>query len=342
MTEGKTPSFKDVESAFFDKCELNQRKLYNSYMDCSHCDYRCFGEHGFGECNGGGDSQGACLNHYIYEVATGKRPIDKPLWNPPKAPEWFKVGAKLWRKSCNDWVTIKSLTPTAGVDKDGNALFVVEMVASDGSEDEAELPLAYFSPEAPFSESFRKLLGERAWHKGHGLEVRIVGYAYETNTVYFSYTDKDGDSATVGEELKEENFEAVIKTPSWCKVGQWVMDKDTMLWKIDGVNKGLINAISADKEMGYYGCHWRDVKPVRFRPYEYEEAKGLLGKVMEYAHQSGYKRTVLIDSIGCDDGLVLVNGYRQEFLMLRLSATINGLPFGVPVVDEEALKGGEK
>ena len=101
--EKKTPAFDEITKSFFDKCELNQKELYNSRMDCPHCDYRHLGGGGCEECNGGGDSQGECLNHYIYDVATGARDINKPLWNPPKVelPEWFQDGVLVFDEELN-------------------------------------------------------------------------------------------------------------------------------------------------------------------------------------------------------------------------------------------------
>lgn len=342
--EKKTHTFDEIQGSFFDKCQLSQKELCNYEMECPHCDYRHFGGGGC-ECNGGGDSQGECLNHYIYEVATGARDINKPLWNPPKAelPEWFKVDAKLWRKSYNDWYTILSFYDTGEVTEDGAPLFNIKMVASDGREDEATLNDFAFIPEAPFSESFQQLLGKRAWHKVLGLVVHDIDYDYEDNTVFFSYTDKDGSPTSAWEEFHEENFEAV-KPPSWFKVGQWIgATKDChAIGEIVAVDGTVIEVdwiVNGDPigEQFDVTCATQVLAfvPIKFRPYTYEEAVQLIGK------------KIVATSLGCDTRWTMIvtnvsicvesghprlriNGYEQEYL-LECEATIDGQPFGVPV-----------
>jgi hypothetical protein len=168
------------------------------------------------------------------------------------------------------------------------------------------------------------------------------------------YSDEEAGAATPNESPKaKEEADTNLPTsakrsedelPAWCKVGQWVMDKDTMLWKITGFNEDSINTISADNALGFK-CHWHDVKPVKFRPYKYEEAKGLLGKVMEFTFStgSGYaSNAILISRVSCrDDGESFIHSCSFDD-WVSYKATINGVPIGVPVVDEEALKGGEK
>ena len=340
--EKKTPSYEDIEKSFYEKCSHQSEKLCGE-TQCRNCDLRteaAFCDDIIKEVD--------CKPRYIYEVATGKRPLDKPLWNPPTTPEWFKVGAKLWRKSCNDWVAIKSLTPMREADKDGNAIFNIVMGAWDGSEDEAMLPYTYFSPEAPFSESFRKVLGKHAWHNGLRLVVRIVGYAYETNTVYFSYTDKNGVYTSEQEEFHEENFVADTESPSWLKVGQWIgATKDCRaIGEIVSINGDIIEVdwIVNGKPVGEQfdvTCSTQVLAfvPVKFRPYAFEEAVKLLGKVMEYEVDKKYRYRTMITTV-CESG-ESCDGYCINLLShnywVRHNATIDGLPIGVPVVDEELL-----
>ena len=119
------------------------------------------------------------------------------------------------------------------------------------------------------------------------------------------------------------------------------MDDDMELWKIIGVNKGIINAIGADRAIGCM-CHWIDVKPVKFRPYAYEEAVKLLGKQMEYFSWDGEnKHLMIITDVGESEDGCLVNFDSYTYWSNR-HATINGIPLGVPEVDEDALKGGSK
>lgn len=345
--EKKTPSFDEIQKSFFEKCQLHQKR-YPDWMPCPHCEYECLGSNWRGECNGDLDSQGSCERHYIYEVATGARDINKPLWNPPTTPEWFKVGARLWRKSYNDWYTITDLTP-AGVHEDGSPLFAVDMVASDGSEDEATLTAFAFTTEAPFSESFRQLIGKRAFHKEFEVLVDIIEYDYEDNNVHLSYTDKHGISNSVWEEFHEENFEAV-KVPSWFKVGQWIgATKDCRaIGEIVGVNGDIIEVdwIVNGEPIGEQfdvTCANQVLSfvPVKFRPYDYKEAKGLLGKVMEHTEMiagrpSHYLAFIYRVEHHEHDGELLINLFHFKS-WAGYNATIDGLPIGVPVVDEELL-----
>lgn len=357
--EQKTPTLDEIMTSFDDKCHCNYDNDYD-LDDCTPCDYCRLLHPDYDTCesykkgkwtpgcNGCVDMQGNCAQHYIYDVATGKRDINTPLWNPPKVPEWFEVGAKLWRKSYNDWVVIKSLAPTAGVDEDGNTLFFMTMVAWDGSEDIASLPHVAFSTEAPFSESFRKLLGKHAWHKGLSLMVRILGYAYKTNTVYFSYPLPNGDSTSVGEEFNEENFASVIKGLSWFKVGQWIgATKDCRtIGEIVGMNGDIIEVdwIANGEPVGEQfdvTCSTQVLAfvPVKFRPYAYEEAVKLLGKVMMYKPTILPRNEAAIVSrvaqyIGEEEVYIISLPFRE---WKEMNATIDGLPIGVPVVDEELL-----
>jgi hypothetical protein len=111
-TEKKTPSLGEITTSFYKKCHCNSDNNWE-LDDCSPCDYckihysedylrRRASDYLWGpRCNG--DSQGECINHYIYEVATGKRDINKPLWNPPKVelPEWFKDGVFVFDEELN-------------------------------------------------------------------------------------------------------------------------------------------------------------------------------------------------------------------------------------------------
>jgi hypothetical protein len=148
-----------------------------------------------------------------------------------------------------------------------------------------------------------------------------------------------GTDINVGTKLPTSAKRSEDELPAWCKVGQWVMDNDTMLWKITGFDKDLINTISAHNTLGFK-CHWRDVKPVKFRPYTYDEAENLVGKVMEYerSRMNGtvYAR-VLVYMVEFYDGYVWINGITQDNFTHN-NATINGAPIGVPEIDKEAMK----
>lgn len=350
----ETPTLESITKSFYEKCECTK----HSYdLTCNTaCDYCNVGVSGINSgCSGEGTSMGECVQKYIYEVATGARDINKPLWNPPKTPEWFKVGAKLWRKSYNDWYTISSITDTGEVTVAGAPTFNVAMVASDGSEDEATLTAFAFTTEAPFSESFRQLIGKRAFHKEFGVLVDIIGYDYEDNTVLLSYTDKHDISNPVWEEFNEENFVAVMP-PSWFKVGQWIgATKDCRaIGKIVGVDGDIIEVdwIVNGEPIGEQfdvTCATQVLAfvPIKFRPYKsLEELETLLGKKLSFKREvmgGGSVAVETITSVEYDsfDGAMYINKRSYEFYLKEVAATIDGHPFGAPEIDEEAMKGDE-
>ena len=143
-----------------------------------------------------------------------------------------------------------------------------------------------------------------------------------------------------------------VQLPAWCKVGQWVVAKfdlemnkrvkDCVLKRIAEVDSfGGITAKTLKGEREYGG--WSEYLPIRFRPYRYDEAKGLLGKVMEYEEvlDNKYKCCVMINSVS-EDGVDVFINWCSHDSWTSYNATIDGMPIGVPEVDEEALKGGEK
>ena len=135
-----------------------------------------------------------------------------------------------------------------------------------------------------------------------------------------------------------------VKLPKWCKVGQWVMAEwvitgDGKILKIDCITDDLVSVRSPNGLAYCTSTPDLTFKPVRFRPYTYEEAKGLLGKVMEWCYGTNINRcTSIINDIEENEMGVEVNGTKQEDLMTHFSATIDGIPFGIPEIDTEAMK----
>lgn len=131
------------------------------------------------------------------------------------------------------------------------------------------------------------------------------------------------------------------KLPVWCKVGQWVLINNT-LCKIAAVTDDPYYPITFNDVHGQYGfAHPREICPIRFRPYKRDEAKGLLGKVMEYeVGTSKHKYCAMITVVGEDGDDVCINWNSHEYWN-KWNATIDGIPIGVPEVDEELMGGGE-
>lgn len=148
----------------------------------------------------------------------------------------------------------------------------------------------------------------------------------------------------LGDSLRKEPPPPAPNLPSWCKPGAWVTNscsnKDGVItpWRIEYisgnkaqiVNRGLKPLVPV-----------KDLKPVRFRPYTFEEAKGLIGKVMEHNEDGVLPAVALIGIVWLDGSEVYYNSFSFKDLQ-SWNATIDGVPLGVPEIDEEALKGNEK
>ncbi len=135
---------------------------------------------------------------------------------------------------------------------------------------------------------------------------------------------------------------SAVQLPKWCKVGQWVVINDT-LCKIAEVHGDTYYPFTVKDVHGVYMfAHPRVMYPVKFRPHTFEEAVKLLGKQMEYFSGSRkYKHLMTITEVSESEDGCHINGYPHTYWSNR-NATIDGVPFGVPEVDEEAMEGGEK
>lgn len=178
------------------------------------------------------------------------------------------------------------------------------------------------------------------------------------------YLKERPEKATLSEtETVADNSSAPTTLPKWCKVGQWIMNSEH--GPLDKIVLGKIEATSATEDLGgddiaidwiisgdtvnyTYKLYWdntllKTYRPVRFRPYKYEEAKALFGKAMEYevGQNNKHKCCAMITNV-IEDGVdVCINCFSHEYWSNH-NATIDGVPIGVPVIDEEAMKGGEE
>lgn len=147
---------------------------------------------------------------------------------------------------------------------------------------------------------------------------------------------------------------ATVQLPKWCKEGQWVFYNGSLLGKIEGfetVSEDGSTSTTTYVALRPYDKHneipftrlLQQIQPVRFREYSFEEAKGLLGKVMDCSCDNGpfsgrTEKSLLITDVSNGKYGVLINGDFFRDLSELFNATINGIPIGVPVIDEEALK----
>lgn len=136
--------------------------------------------------------------------------------------------------------------------------------------------------------------------------------------------------------------------PEWVKEGAWVLASsditgERFLGEIVEVCKEAFHIKLREKEFvfSYSPEETCYVSPVRFAPYNYKEAKRLLGKVMEYRNgpHSSVQKAVLITNIEKSDCFeeVFINDVRFTVLK-NIGATIDGVPIGVPEIDYEACR----
>lgn len=207
-----------------------------------------------------------------------------------------------------------------------------------------------------------------AWILKRMKEEEVLGWLEEVRR----YSDEEAGTATPNEspKAKEEvdtnlptsakrsdtpptadKMEAV-QLPAWCKVGQWIISKAQFkirqsveacfLKQIDDVDLDghiLFKTRTGERDSDY----WKEFVPVRFRQYSFEEAKGLIGKTLEVPEQDGFCGIDLICSVSYDreSGDILING--ESFNShSKDGCLIDGVPIGVPVIDEEALRYGEE
>lgn len=181
------------------------------------------------------------------------------------------------------------------------------------------------------------------YHKHIGGKDLICGVAF-THAVLTGKLDIDGNPVAVSETETTtptcSNPEQVpVKTalPKWCKVGQWVfvcIGGAKTLAKISSCLRGDVFHVDFHYDGQRQTAAFRisNLSPVRFREYTFEEAKELLGK--QYTYKGGIG---LVHSVtrSLDDGVVRIDGVALDSCQ-KYGYTIDGIPIGVPEVDEEA------
>lgn len=134
--------------------------------------------------------------------------------------------------------------------------------------------------------------------------------------------------------------------PEWVKEGAWVVSSsditgESFLGEIVEVCKEAFHVRICEKDLVFsYSPEEStcDVFPVRFEPYNYKQAKQLLGKVVEYKNGPRSKIQIItnVSKSECFEE-VYINDLRFATLK-EMGATIDGVPFGVPEIDFEACR----
>lgn len=142
---------------------------------------------------------------------------------------------------------------------------------------------------------------------------------------------------------KTEQVPAAPALPKWCKVGQWIFDNVDTLCKIVEVLPYDIRVQYSHTKLEHRLFVPGNLRPVRFRPYTFEETKALAGKTIVYDEEENNGddeqqawETVSEVHEGLD-GILRINHMPFSVWKSR-HATIDGVPFGVPEVDTDAEK----
>ena len=137
--------------------------------------------------------------------------------------------------------------------------------------------------------------------------------------------------------------------PAWVKEGAWVVASsditgESFLGEIVEVCKEAFHVKLCEKDLVFsYSPEEAtcDVFPICFAPYNYKQAKQLLGKVVEYKKgpHAQIQSAMLITNVSKSECFeeVYINDLRFATLK-EMGATIDGVPIGVPKTDFEACR----
>jgi hypothetical protein len=117
--------------------------------------------------------------------------------------------------------------------------------------------------------------------------------------------------------------------PDWCKVGEWVWDvEDSRYVKVISITDKVL--LRTKSKCTYYE-ELKDMagnyKQARLRPYNAEEMRGLIGKVIET--QKDIAMVLGYSSERNKICVATINNYFSAETLLAVGATIDGKPCGV-------------
>lgn len=119
------------------------------------------------------------------------------------------------------------------------------------------------------------------------------------------------------------------KLPDWCKVGEWVYDRHQHGYeKIIATEDGSLYCIKT-KNNGFFTGDYatENFVPARLRPYNAEEMRQLVGKMVEKG--DGLALVLGIENVFGNEYMVCVNGHYFSANDLLRQFTINNKPAGV-------------
>lgn len=129
---------------------------------------------------------------------------------------------------------------------------------------------------------------------------------------------------------KNSLIERPAKMPDWCKVGEWVYhDSDGYYYKIKSIDK-VNDEIQITDGKSEYPYTVNEIgtlfSPARLRPYNADEMRGLVGKVIEQRENA----SVVVFYSSKNGGVIFVNSLVYTATdILNNGYTIDGSPCGV-------------
>lgn len=334
----------EIISSFTDKCSVRSNKCDYS-EECLRCDYAHI------------DEVSMCERQYIYDVAAGIRDINDSFLRQPswlKCGRWVAVRGDYLKRDFDDlehlygdeWYSclIEAIdtTPPSEVVLElcrGKLCTCLSEPLEDFiSGDDRVVPI-----EEPIPAWLYK--GAELWRTQLHAPYRIDEFTPRSDGYYEIKCTNLIDGYQDESDFLLTAFTPVRPSSAWIQVGEKVETQDGKILEVKSLDYDedstdhRIYAITDDGN--FFLDELSKPKPVKFRPYKsLEELEALLGKKLRIKQEvmgGGSIAVETITSVEYDsfDGSTTINLRPYSFYTKEATTTIDGLPIGVPVVDEE-------
>lgn len=158
-----------------------------------------------------------------------------------------------------------------------------------------------------------------------------AGYGHGTKIMFIDRFDASDWQNSLIERPEKKTL------PDWCKQGEWVCCWDEVhgeeyskiiAIKTEGMSSPVIHFDNGGKAT-YGSLSWDDLKPARLRPYNAEEMKALMGKVLEQKNGDAFMVTAYTPQLEKDVCAVDIDNMWVTPDDVLKNYTINGKPCGV-------------
>lgn len=118
--------------------------------------------------------------------------------------------------------------------------------------------------------------------------------------------------------------------PDWCKVGEWVWLDPQKITGANGYEKITnVDGLGLMFESGLMVCFSHRILQARLRPYNAEEMKALVGKVIEHKKDLHLVTNYLNDTADNEPIVRVGTNWRDAKGLIEHNYTIDGKPCGV-------------